>query len=218
LEAIENSKRLGAVVHAYDVRPAVKEQVQSVGATFVEVPLETTGAEGAGGYAKQLGEEFYQKQRELMARTVAGSDVCITTAAIPGKPSPRIITAEAVEGMSPGSVIVDLAAERGGNCELTRADETIVKNGVTILGPTNLPSEVPTHASQMLAKNLTNFLKLLTRGSDFHLNLDDEIVRATLVAYRREVVNAQIRELLGLEPLKTPSPDAPPVDHLAARS
>jgi NAD(P) transhydrogenase subunit alpha len=218
LQVIATSRRLGAVVHGYDVRPAVKEQVQSLGATFVEVPLETTGAEGAGGYAKQLGEEFYQKQRELMARTVAGSDVCITTAAIPGKPSPRIITAEAVEGMAPGSVIVDLAAERGGNCELTKPDETVVKNGVTILGPTNLPSEVPTHASQMLAKNLTNFLKLLTRGSDFHLNLDDEIVRATLAAYRHEVVNAQIRELLGLEPLKTPSPDAAPVDHLAARS
>jgi NAD(P) transhydrogenase subunit alpha len=217
LQAIATSKRLGAVVHAYDVRPAVKEQVQSVGATFVEVPLETAGAEGTGGYAKQLGEEFYQKQRELMARTVAGSDVCITTAAIPGKPSPRIITADAVEGMAPGSVIVDLAAERGGNCELTRPDETVVKNGVTILGPTNLPSEVPTHASQMLAKNLTNFLKLITRGSDLHLNLEDEIVRATLATYRREVVNPQIRELLGLEPLKSPSPDSPPVDHLAAR-
>lgn len=218
LQAIATSKRLGAVVHAYDVRPIVKEQVQSVGATFVEVPLETTGAEGTGGYAKQLGEEFYQKQRELMARTVAGSDVCITTAAIPGKPSPRIITADAVEGMSPGSVIVDLAAERGGNCELTKPDETVVKNGVTILGPTNLPSEVPTHASQMLAKNLTTFLKLVTRGSDFHLNLDDEIVRATLATHRREVVHPQIRELLGLEPLKTPAPDSPPVDHLAAKS
>jgi NAD(P) transhydrogenase subunit alpha len=218
LQAIATSKRLGAVVHAYDVRPAVKEQVESVGATFVEVPLETTGAEGTGGYAKQLGEEFYQKQRELMARTIAGSDVCITTAAIPGKPSPRIITADAVEGMAPGSVIIDLAAERGGNCELTKADEIVVRNGVTILGPTNLPSDVPTHASQMLAKNLTNFLKLLTRGTDFHLNLEDEIVRTTLAAYRREVVSPQVRELLGLPPLKTPSPDSPPVDHLAARS
>jgi NAD(P) transhydrogenase subunit alpha len=218
LQAIATSKRLGAVVHAYDVRPAVKEQVESVGATFVEVPLETTGAEGAGGYAKQLGEEFYQKQRDLMARTVAGSDVCITTAAIPGKPSPRIITADAVGGMSPGSIIVDLAAERGGNCELTKADETVVRNGVTILGPTNLPGEVPMHASQMLAKNLTNFLKLITRSGDFHLNHQDEIVRATLAAHRGEVVNPQVRELLGLEPLKTPSPDSPPVDHLAAKS
>lgn len=218
LQAIATSKRLGAVVHAYDVRPAVKEQVQSLGATYVEVPLETTAAEGAGGYAKQLGEEFYQKQRELMARTIAASDVCITTAAIPGKPSPRIITADAVGGMAPGSVIIDLAAERGGNCELTKADETVVANGVTILGPTNLPSEVPTHASQMLAKNLTNFLKLITRGNDIHLNLEDEIVRVTLAAFRGEVVNPQVRELLGMPPLKTPSPDSPPISHLAANS
>jgi NAD(P) transhydrogenase subunit alpha len=218
LQAIASSKRLGAVVHGYDVRPAVKEQVESLGATFVEVPLETSEAEGAGGYAKQLGEEFYQKQRELMARTVAGSDVCITTAAIPGKPSPRIITADAVSGMAPGSIIIDLAAERGGNCELTKADETVVVNGVTILGPTSLPSEVPTHASQMLAKNLTNFLKLVTRGSEFHLNLEDEIVRSTLAAWRGEVVHPQVREALGMEPLKTPSPDSPPVDHLAART
>ena len=139
------------------MRPAVKEQVESLGAKFVEMPLDTAGAEGAGGYAKQLGEEFYTKQRELMARVVAASDVCITTAAIPGKPSPRLITADAVRGMAPGSVIVDLAAERGGNCELTQADETVVENGVTILGPTNLPSEVPTHASQLLSGNLTQF-------------------------------------------------------------
>ncbi len=217
LQAIASSRRLGAVVHAYDVRPAVKEQVESLGAKFVEVPLETTGAETAGGYAKQLGEEFYQKQRELMARTVAASDVCITTAAVPGKPSPRIITAEAVHGMAPGSVIVDLAAERGGNCELTKPDQIVVENGVTILGPTNLPSEVPTHASQMLAKNLTNFAKLITRGSEFHLNLDDEIVRTTLAATRGEVVSPQVRDLLGLPPLKTPTDGAPPVTHLVAK-
>jgi NAD(P) transhydrogenase subunit alpha len=217
LQAIASARRLGAVVHAYDVRPAVKEQVESLGAKFVEVPLETTGAEAAGGYAKQLGEEFYQKQRELMARTVASSDVCITTAAIPGKPSPRIITADAVRGMAPGSIIIDLAAERGGNCELTKADETVVENGVTILGPTNLPSEVPTHASQMLAKNLTNFAKLITRGSEFHLNLQDEVVRATLAAYRGEVVSPPVRELLGMEPLKTPPEGSPPVDHLAVK-
>jgi H+-translocating NAD(P) transhydrogenase subunit alpha len=217
LQAIASSRRLGAVVHGYDVRPAVKEQVESLGAKFVEVPLETTGAEGAGGYAKQLGEEFYQKQRELMARTVAASDVCITTAAIPGKPSPRLITAEAVRGMASGSVIVDLAAERGGNCELTRPDETVIDNGVTILGPTNLPSELPTHASQMLAKNFTNFAKLIIRSGEFHLNLDDEIVRTTLAAYRHEVVSPNVRELLGMEPLKTPPAGSPPVTHLAAR-
>jgi H+-translocating NAD(P) transhydrogenase subunit alpha len=217
LQAIASARRLGAVVHAYDVRPAVKEQVESLGAKFVEVPLETTGAEAAGGYAKQLGEEFYKKQRELMARTVAGSDVCITTAAIPGKPSPKIITAEAVHGMAPGSIIVDLAAERGGNCELTKADHTVVENGVTILGPTNLPSEVPTHASQMLAKNLTNFAKLVTRGSEFHLNLQDEVVRATLAAHQGEVVSPQVRELLGMSPLKPPAEGSPPVDHLAVK-
>jgi H+-translocating NAD(P) transhydrogenase subunit alpha len=216
LQAIASARRLGAVVHAYDVRPAVKEQVESLGAKFVEVPLETTGAETAGGYAKQLGEEFYQKQRELMARTVAGSDVCITTAAIPGKPSPRIITAEAVRGMAPGSVIVDLAAERGGNCELTKADEIVHEGGVTIFGPTNLPSEVPTHASQMLAKNLTNFAKLITKGSEVHLNFDDEVVRSTLAAHRGEVVSPQVRELLGMEPLKAAS-ETPPIDHLAVK-
>lgn len=217
LQAIASSRRLGAVVHGYDVRPAVKEQVESLGAKFVEMPLDTAGAEGVGGYAKQLGEEFYTKQRELMARTVAASDVCITTAAIPGKPSPRLITADAVRGMAPGSVIVDLAAERGGNCELTQADQTVVENGVTILGPTNLPSEVPTHASQLLSGNMTNFLKLVTRGGDLHLNFDDEIVRETLAAYRGEVTGRQARELLGLEPLKPRPADAPPVDHLAAK-
>jgi NAD(P) transhydrogenase subunit alpha len=221
LQAIATAKRLGAVVQAYDVRPAVKEQVESLGAKFVEMPLETAGAETAGGYARELGEEFYRRQRELMARTVAASDVCITTAAIQGKPSPRIITAEAVRGMGSGSVIVDLAAGhplgRGGNCELTQADHTVVENGVTILGPTNLPSEVPLHASQMLAKNLTNFVRLITRDGRFHLNLQDEVVRDTLAAYRGEVVSPQVRELLGLEPLKAPPPGSPPVDHLAAR-
>jgi NAD(P) transhydrogenase subunit alpha len=217
LQAVASARRLGAVVHGYDVRPAVKEQVESLGARFVEMPLDTTEAEGAGGYAKQLGEEFYQKQRELMARVVAGSDICITTAAIPGKPSPRLITAEAVRGMAPGSVIIDLAAERGGNCELTRADETVVEDGVTILGPTNLPGEVPTHASQLLSGNMTNFLKLITRDGELHLNLGDEVVRDTLAAYRGEVTGARVRELLGLAPLNPPAADAPPVDHLAAK-
>jgi NAD(P) transhydrogenase subunit alpha len=218
LQAIASARRLGAVVQAYDVRPAVKEQVESLGAKFVEMPLETAGAETAGGYAKQLDEAFYQKQRELMARTVAASDVCITTAAIPGKPSPRLITAEAVRGMAHGSVVVDLAAERGGNCELTKADQTVVEGGVTILGPTNLPSEVPTHASQMLAKNLTNFLRLITRDGRFHLNLDDEVVRDTLAAHRGEVVSPVVRGLLGLEPLQPPPVGSPPVTHLAAKS
>jgi NAD(P) transhydrogenase subunit alpha len=217
LQAIASARRLGAVVHAYDVRPAVKEQVESLGAKFVEVPLETAGAEAAGGYAKQLDEKFYQQQRELMARVVAASDVCITTAAIPGKPSPRLITAEAVRRMAPGSVIVDLAAERGGNCELTRADQVVVEQGVTILGPTNLPAEVPAHASQMFAKNVTNFLRLISRGGEFYLNLDDDVVRETLAAHRGEVVSGQVRELLGLAPLETPPAGSPPVTHLAAK-
>jgi len=215
LQAIASAKRLGAVVYGYDVRPAVKEQVESLGAKFVEMPLAAGDAEGAGGYAKQMDEEFYRKQRELMAQTVAASDVCITTAAIPGKKSPVLVTAEAVRGMTPGSVIVDLAAERGGNCELTKPDEVVVEHGVTILGPTNLPSEVPTHASQMYAKNLTNFVGLIARDGRLHLNLEDQVVRDTLAAHRGEVVNPRLRELLGLAPLETPPPGSPPIDHLA---
>lgn len=215
LQAIASARRLGAVVHAYDVRSAVKEQIQSLGAKFVEMPLAAGDAEGAGGYAKQLDEDFYRRQRELMAQTVAASDVCITTAAIPGKKSPVLVTADAVRGMAPGSVIVDLAAERGGNCELTKADELVVENGVTILGPTNLPSEVPAHASQMYAKNLTNFVQLISRDAKVHLNLEDQVVRETLAAHRGEVVAPRMREMLGLSPLETPPPGSPPVDHLA---
>jgi NAD(P) transhydrogenase subunit alpha len=188
LQAIASARRLGAVVHAYDVRPAVKEQVESLGAKFVEMPLAAGDAEGAGGYAKQMDEEFYRKQRELMAQTVAASDVCITTAAIPGKKSPVLVTAEAVRGMSPGSVIVDLAAERGGNCELTRADERVVEHGVTILGPTNLPATVPYHASQMYSKNITTFLGHLIKDGAIRTGTDDEIVRETLVAHGGRVV------------------------------
>ena len=217
LQAIATARRLGAVVQAFDTRPVVREQVESLGAKFVAMPLATGDAEGAGGYAKQLDEEFYRRQRELMAQTVAASDVCITTAAIPGKKSPVLVTADAVRGMAPGSVIVDLAAERGGNCELTRPDETVVENGVTIFGPTNLPSEVPNHASQMYAKNLTNFVALVTRDGKPHLNLEDQVVRETLATHRGEVVNPRLRELLNLPPLATPQPGSPPVDHLASK-
>ena len=215
LQAIASSKRLGAVVSAYDVRPAVKEQIESLGAKFIELNLATADAEDKGGYAKALAEDQQRRQREQLANYVAECDVCITTAAIPGRPSPLLITADAVRRMRPGSVIVDLAAERGGNCELTKADQTVVENGVTILGPTNLPSEVPLHASQMYAKNLTNFLALLTRDGKFQLNLDDEVVRDTLVATRGEVVNPRIRELLGLPALPAPPAGSPPVEHLA---
>jgi NAD(P) transhydrogenase subunit alpha len=196
LQAIASSKRLGAKVEAYDVRPAVREQVESLGAKFVELALETTGSEDKGGYAKAQDETFYQRQRELMARSVAASDVVITTAAIPGKRSPVLITADAVAGMAPGSVIVDLAAERGGNCELTRPDEFVVTGGVTILGPTNLPSTVPYHASQMYAKNISTFLLHLVKDGELRIDLDDEITRETLVTHKGEVVHSRVRALM----------------------
>jgi NAD(P) transhydrogenase subunit alpha len=211
LQAIASARRLGAVVQAYDVRPAVKEQIESLGAKFVEMPLAAAGAEGAGGYAKQMDEEFYRRQRELMAQTVAASDVCISTAAIPGKPSPVLVTADAVRRMAPGSVIVDLAAERGGNCELTKADQTVVENGETIVGPTNLPSEVPTHASQMYAKNVTNFLALIIKGGQLNVNLEDQVVRETLATLGGEVVHPRLRELLNLPALRPSPPAAAPV-------
>ncbi len=196
LQAIATARRLGAVVKGYDVRPAVKEQVESLGAKFVEMELET--AEGSGGYAKEMGEEFYRRQRELMTKVVAESDVVITTAAIPGRKSPVLVTADMVDKMAAGSVIVDLAAERGGNCELTKADEIVTIHNVTILGPTNLPAMAPYHASQMLSKNVTNFIKLLIdKAGNLTINMDDEIVRETLVTQGGEVVNARIKELVG---------------------
>jgi H+-translocating NAD(P) transhydrogenase subunit alpha len=201
LQAIATARKLGAVVEAYDVRPAVKEQVQSVGAKFVELPLETGQAEDKGGYAKAQDEAFYQRQREMMARVVAANDVVITTAVVPGKRAPVLVTAEMVRGMAPGSVVVDLAAERGGNCELTRADQVVVEHGVTILGPTNLPSTVPYHASQMYAKNVTTFLLHLVRNGVVTLDPNDEITRETLIAQGGEVVNARVRQLLGLPEL-----------------
>jgi NAD(P) transhydrogenase subunit alpha len=203
LQAIATARKLGAVVEAYDVRPAVKEQVQSVGAKFVELPLETGQAEDKGGYAKAQDESFYRRQREMMARVVAANDVVITTAAIPGKKAPVLVTADMVRGMAPGSVIVDLAAERGGNCELTRPDEVVVEQGVTILGPTNLPSTVPYHASQMYAKNVTTFLTHLVKDGTVKLDTSDEITRDTLIARAGEVVNARVRAVLGLPEMVT---------------
>jgi NAD(P) transhydrogenase subunit alpha len=201
LQAIATARKLGAVVEAYDVRPAVKEQVQSVGAKFVELPLETAQAEDRGGYAKAQDESFYQRQREMMARVVAANDVVITTAVVPGKKAPVLITGDMVRGMAPGSVIVDLAAERGGNCELTRADHVVVEHGVTILGPTNLPSTVPYHASQMYAKNITTFLLHLVKDGAVKLDSSDEITRDTLIAQGGEVVNTRVRAALGLPEL-----------------
>jgi NAD(P) transhydrogenase subunit alpha len=196
LQAIATARRLGAAVSAYDVRPAVKEQVQSLGAKFVEVPLTTETAETKGGYAQQMDEEFYRRQRELMARVVGDSDVVITTAAVPGKKSPILITGEMVEKMATGSVIVDLAAERGGNCELTKAGQTVVEHGVTILGPTDLPAEIPQHASFMYAKNISTFLLNLVKENQVNINLDDEIIRDTLIARDGQVVNPRVQELL----------------------
>jgi len=207
LQAIATARRLGAVVQAYDVRPVVKEQVESLGGKFVEMDLETETSETSGGYAKEMGEEFYRKQRELMTKVVAASDVVITTAAIPGKKAPILVTAEMVQGMAPGSVIVDLAAERGGNCELTRSGETVVEHGVTILGQENIPSSVPYHASEMYSKNISTFLLNLIAEKKLHLDLDDEIVRDTLLTRNGEVVNTRIRELLEMEPLE-PAPHA----------
>ena len=191
LQAIATSARLGGIVSAYDVRPAVKEQVQSLGAKFVEMPLETATAETKGGYAQEMNEEFYRKQRELMTRVVAENDIVITTAAVPGKKAPVLVTTAMVAGMAPGSVVVDLAAERGGNCELTRPGETVDYQGVSVLGPTNLPSEVPFTASQLYAKNIATFLVSLVREGKIQLDLEDEIVRETLVARGGKVLRGQ---------------------------
>ncbi|HZA34360.1 MAG TPA: Re/Si-specific NAD(P)(+) transhydrogenase subunit alpha [Vicinamibacterales bacterium] len=197
LQAIATAKRLGAQVQAYDVRPAAKEQILSLGAKVADVPLETADAQDAGGYAKAQDESFYQRQRDAMSKVVAGSDIVITTAAIPGRKAPVLITGDMVRGMQPGSAIVDLAAERGGNCELTRADEVVVEGGVTILGPTNLPSTVPYHASQMYAKNITTFLlHLANKEGQMNWDLTDEITRETLVTHKGEVVHERVRGLL----------------------
>jgi NAD(P) transhydrogenase subunit alpha len=208
LQAIATAKRLGAQVSGYDVRPAVKEQVQSLGAKFVELPLETGSSETAGGYAKAMGEEFYAKQRELLGRVVAESDMVICTALIPGQKAPVLVTAEMVRRMKPGSVIVDMAAERGGNCEGSKPDETVVVDGVTILGPTNLAADVAGHTSQLYAKNVATFLAHLKKCGLPALALDDEIVRDTLVATGGQVVHPRIREKLGLPPLEAPAASA----------
>ena len=200
LQAISTARRLGAKVEAYDVRPAVKEQVQSLGAKFVELPLESADSEDKGGYAKAQDEAFYKRQREMMLKVVAASDVVITTALIPGQRAPILLTTEMVEAMAPGSVVVDLAAERGGNCELTKPDQTVTHHGVTILGPSNPPALVPYHASQMYSKNITTFLAHLL-GKDgaaqaaLPINMDDEITRETLLTRGGEVVHARVRAL-----------------------
>lgn len=201
LQAIASARRLGAVASAYDLRPAAKEQVQSLGGRFVELPIEAKDAQDARGYATAQGEEFYKKQRELLGGAVAESDVVITAAVVPGKKSPVLVTKEMVARMAPGSVIVDLAAERGGNCELTQAGKTVKENNVSIIGTFNLASSVPYHASQMYAKNISSFLLNLVKDGKLQINEKDEIHRETLLTKDGEIVNARVREFVGLKPL-----------------
>ncbi len=204
LQAIASAKRMGAVVHAYDVRPAVKEQVQSLGGKFVEIELDTSKTEDGGGYAKAMDEEAIRKQRELMTRVIAESDIVITTAAVPGKKAPVLVTREMVEGMKPGSVIVDLASEKGGNCELTESGQTVEHNGITIIGQANLPATIPFHGSQMYGKNVTTFLLHLVKEGQLIVDLEDEITSGTLVAKDGAVVHPMVRKALGLESDPTP--------------
>ena len=206
LQACATAKRLGAVVEAYDVRPAAREQIISVGAKPVELDLDTGETEGAGGYAKEQGEDFLRRQRELMTEVVAQQDIIITTAAIPGAKSPILVTEEMVIAMKPGAVIVDLAAERGGNCDLTEQGKTIVAHDVIIVGPENVPSDLAYHASQMYGKNMQTLLELiLDEDGSLNLDLNDEIVAGTLVAHDGDVPHAHMRKLLGLTEVKVPT-------------
>jgi NAD(P) transhydrogenase subunit alpha len=205
LQAISTARRLGAVASAYDMRPAAKEQVQSLGGRFIELPIEAQNAQDARGYGTAQDETFYARQRELLTRVVAESDVVITAAVIPGKKSPVLITADMVKGMSPGSVIVDLASERGGNCELTRTGETVTAHGVIIIGAINLASSVPYHASQMYARNLMTFLLYMVKDGKLQLNMQDEIIRETMITNGGEVVNTRVREFFKLPALSSSS-------------
>jgi NAD(P) transhydrogenase subunit alpha len=202
LQAIATARRLGAVISAYDLRPAAKEQVQSLGGRFVELPIEAKDAQDARGYARAQDEDFYRRQRELLGKVVQESDVVITAAVIPGKKSPVLVTEEMVKGMAPGSVIVDLAAERGGNCEITESGKTVIKHGVTIIGAINLANGVPYHASMMFARNITSFVTHLIKDQKLNLNLEDEIVRDTLLTRGGEIVNARVREFFKLPALQ----------------
>jgi NAD(P) transhydrogenase subunit alpha len=196
LQAIATARRLGAVVSGYDIRAAVKEQIESLGARFVVLDIEPAGAEDKGGYAKAMGEDFYRRQRELLGDVLAEQQVVITTAAVPGKKAPILITSEMAARMAPGSVIVDIAAERGGNCELTRPGETVERNGVRVIGPLNLPSTIPYHASQMYAKNIATFLRYLIKDGKLVLDREDEIVRETLVTHGGEIVHPRVQEMV----------------------
>ena len=198
LQAIATARRLGAVVKAYDVRPAVKQEVESLGARFVELPLETGEDEKSGGYAKAQDESFYRRQQELLAGAIAESDVVISAAVVPGRKAPVLITEDMVKKMAPGSVIVDLTGEQGGNCALSRAGETVDRYGVTIMSPINIASTVPFHASQMYSKNLATFLRYLVQDGQLRLDGEDQIIADTLVTHGGDVVNRRIREFLQL--------------------
>lgn len=208
LQAIATARRLGAITSSYDMRPAAKEQVQSLGARFVELPIEAKDAQDAGGYAKAQDESFYLKQRELLKQVVTQSDIVITTAVIPGKTSPILVTKEMVEGMAPGSVIVDMASERGGNCELTKIGEVIVEHGVTIIGWINLASTVPYHASMMYAKNISAFLTHIIKDGKFQYNSEDQIMRETMLTRGGEIVNPRVREFFKLPALAAAAQEA----------
>lgn len=196
LQAIATARRLGALVDAYDTRPAVKEQVESLGAGFVDLGIETKDAEDKGGYARAQSEEFYTKQRELMFRAVTAADVVIPTALVPGQRAPVLITEEMIQGMRPGSVIVDVAAEQGGNCALTEPGREVVRHGVVVIGPMNLPSTMPLHASEMYARTVTSFLAYLLRDGKLHLDFEDELTRGPLVTHQGEVVHEVVRARL----------------------
>ena len=199
LQAIATAKRLGAVVEVSDVRPAVKEQVESLGGRFIELPQMESG-EGQGGYAREMGEEFLRRQREIVHRHVAAADAVVTTALVPGRPAPRLVTAETVRAMRPGSVIVDLAVEQGGNCELSQADREVVENGVLILGPSNLPAAMPHDASLLYARNVFALLQLLLdKEGKLAVNLDDEVVAGTLLTHAGQVVHKPTAERLELQ-------------------
>jgi NAD(P) transhydrogenase subunit alpha len=193
LQAIATARRLGAVVEAYDTRPAVREQVESLGARFVALDLETADAEAAGGYARAQSEEFYRRQREQLARRIAAADVVITTALVPGQRAPLLIEEKAVRGMRRGSVIVDLAAEAGGNCACTRPGETVQADGVLVIGATDLPSQAPAHASQMYARNLVTLVRHLVRGAELRLDLSDEITRGALLTHQGKIASEGVR-------------------------
>ena len=195
LQAIATARRLGAVVEAFDIRPAVKEEVQSLGAKFVEVKLEEETV-AAGGYAKEISEDRKKRTQELVASHVKNADIVITTAQVPGRQAPRLVTEEMVAQMKPGSVIVDLAAEQGGNCACTEAGKDIIWNGVTIIGPINLPSSMPVHASQLYAKNVTSLMQLLIKDKTLQINFDDDIVAAACVTHGGEIRNQRVKDAL----------------------